>query len=86
MFDGAVAVQFVEVQTRGAEGVDLAFGAEGEGVEDVGEGVAEEGPEAGRGGGLALEVRGRGEDLADAEADAELGHGGFHVGREDVAA
>ncbi len=64
----------------------MAFGAEGEGAEDVGEGVAEEGPEAGRRVGLVLEVRGGGEDLADAEADAESGHGGFHLGRADIAA
>ena len=86
VLDSAVLVQLVEVQAGGAARIDLSSRAQGEGAEDVGEGAADEGPEARRGVVLVLEVRGGGEDLADGDADAEFFHGGSQLGGADVAA
>lgn len=86
VFDGGVAVEVVDVEAGAAAGVELARGAEGEGAEEVGEGVAEEGPEAGGGVVLVLEVDDVGEEVAEGEADAEFLHGGFELRGADVAA
>ncbi len=86
MFDRAMAIQLVDIQDREALGVSLARGAECKGAEEVGEGVAEESEKAGGGCVVVLEVGGRGEELADGDADAEDGHGGFELRGEDVAA
>lgn len=86
VLDRAVPIQLVEIQTRHPARVHLALGPQREGAEQVREGVADESPEAGRGAILVFEVSGRGEELAQGDADAEVFHGGFHLGGAHVAA
>ena len=86
MFDGAVTGQLVEVQTRGAGGVGLAGVAQTEASEQVGDGVAEEGPEARGRRGEVFEVGGVDEGVGDGGAEADEGDGGAEFVGLDVAA